>query len=721
MHTPSKSSRNRLKVVLFGIMFIVMVLIGRLGYLQIYKSEELKKGALEQWTKSIPIRPKRGIIYDRKGKKLAVSISTSTVWATPADVKDPKATAAVLAQVLNMDETLVYEKITKNTSVERIKLWISKDEANELRKLRLRGITVADDNKRYYPNGNFASYILGFTDTDNNGLEGIELIFNKYLTGTAGRWVRITDAGNRQLPYDGEKIYDATDGLSLVLTIDETIQHFADKAAEQALFDNKAKNVSIIVMEPNTGDILALSNKKDYDPNNPREPLDEETKKEWESLPLDELKNRWYDSWRNIAISDIYEPGSTFKIITAAAALEENIANVNSHYYCNGFVKDIKGVVLKCSRWYNPHGDQTFVEAMNNSCNVAFVQLGRQVGKETLLKYIKAFGFGENTGIDLPGEQGGIIPSNIDAIKEVHLATMSYGHGIAVTPLQLANALSAIANGGNLMKPRLVKELIDNEGNVVENFEPEIIRKVLSESTSKTMLSMLEQVVSEGTGTKAYVPGYRVAGKTGTAQKIVDGRYVPGKYIASFAAVAPADNPKIAILVVIDDPGAGQYYGGTIASPVAKTVIEETLNYLEVPPVYSEKEKEKIDQKVIVPDIRHMKIGDAGRTLSDLGLRYTTEYLELTSESIILDQFPLPGVEVLKGSIIDLYLNVRTEEIIMPDLSGKTKDEVIDILDELNIQYTFQGNGKVIKQSLEPGNVVDLDMNIEVVFSDNKM
>lgn len=717
MSTPNKSTKNRLRIVLGLVVAIVVVLAGRLFYLQVYNSEGLRKGALEQWTKGIDIKSNRGIIYDRKGKKLAVSVTAYTVWATPADISKPDEVAKSMAGILQMEEEVIYEKLIKNVSTEKLKQWVTREEALELRKLGIRGITVVDNSKRYYPYGNFASYILGFTDIDNNGLDGVEKTFDKYLTGIPGKWVKTTDAANRQMPYDGEKIYDAEDGLSVVLTIDETIQHFADKAATQALLDNKAKNISIIVMDPSTGDILAMANKPDFDLNEPRQPLDPALKAEWDNLPIDELQNKWYNMWRNFAISDVYEPGSTFKVVTAAAALEEGTANLNTHYYCNGFVRDIKGVVLKCASWYNPHGDQTFAEAINNSCNVAFVNMGRDLGKERLYKYIKAFGFGEISGIDLLGEQNGIIPSGTDVIKEVNLATMSYGHGIAVTPIQMVNAFSTIANGGNLMKPRLVKELIDHEGNVVKSFPPEIRRNVLSKQTSETMLKLLEGVVKEGTGRKAYIPGYRVGGKTGTAMKIIDGRYGQGKYIASFGAIAPVDDPKIAILVIIDEP-TGVYYGGTIAGPVIKGVIEDTLNYLEIPTIFTDEEKEIMEDTIIVPDVRNKKISEVGKGLKDLGLRYTTEYQEITTESIILDQFPLPGAEVLKGSIIDLYLNIKPKTIIMPDLTWKTKEDVIKILDDLNLQYTLTGTGKAKSQNPEAGKEINGEINIEVEFSD---
>ncbi len=721
MASPSNASKKRLVFVFVMVSIVVFALIIRLGYIQIVTGEELKKGALEQWTKGIEIKSKRGIIYDRNGKKLAISVSSYTVWASPADIdaKNIKDTAKKVAEVLDMDEEVIYEKITKKQSSVKIKQWITKEEAKKLRNLKLSGIEIVDDNKRFYPYEDFASYILGFTNIDNDGLEGIEKVYDKYLSGTSGRWIKTKDASGKQMPYDGEKIFEAEDGLNVVLTIDETIQHFAEKAAHEASLATQAKNISIIVMEPKTGDILALANMPDYNPNNPREPLNKSLKNEWASLPQDELQKKWYDMWRNFAISDAYEPGSTFKTIVAAAAIEENVANANTGFYCNGFIRDIPGALLKCSRWYNPHGPQTLKQGMENSCNVVFVQLGRMLGKEKLYKYIKGFGFGEPTGIELTGEQGGIIPANTDIIKEVNLATMSYGHGIAVTPIQLINAVSAIANGGNLMKPRLVSQLIDDEGNVVITNEPEVRRKVISKTTSEVMLDMMESVVANGTGTNAYVPGYRVAGKTGTAQKIIDGRYAPGKYIGSFIAAAPAQDPKIAILVVVDEP-TGIYYGGSVAAPVAGKVIEETLSYLEVKPEFTEKEKEEFEYTAEVPDVRNKNIEEAGKILVDLGFKYTTESYYITEDSKVIDQFPLPGTEVSKGSIIDLYLDedFKSEnKIIMPNLEGKSRDDVIKILDGLNLKYQFKGEGIVTKQNPEPGVEIDINSNVEVEFS----
>ncbi len=730
MSTPTISTKRRLIVMLLMVSIVIVALIGKLGYIQIVQGSKLKREALEQWTRDIPIKAKRGIIYDSKGKKLAISISSDTVWCRPADIINPEETAEKVSNILKMDKQNVYDIITSNQSLKKVKMWISKEKADELRDERLSGIEIVDDNKRYYPYGNFAAHILGFTDIDNVGLYGVEKTFDKYLTGTPGRWIKTVDAKNRGLPYNNEKLYEPEDGLSLVLTIDETIQHFAEKASLEALVKNKAKRASVLIMEPNTGDILGMSTKPDYDPNDNRtllfDPekswmiLDDVQKDYWRDMNWSSKEKQLYNSWRNFPINDSYEPGSTFKIITATAGLQENVVTPESHFYCDGYVTQVKGARIKCWRYYNPHGDQTFVEGVQNSCNEVFVALGLRLGQEKMYKYIKGFGFGEKSGINLTGEQTGIIPYSAESMREVNLATISFGQGIAVTPIQLVTAASAVANGGKLMKPRIAKELLDKEGNVVHSFEPEVRRKVISEETSKTMLSILESVVSEGTGGKAYVPGFRVGGKTGTAQKVVDGRYANGKYVASFLAIAPADDPKVVVLVVIDEPSNGEFYGGRIAAPVAGQVIKETLSYLEVKPQFTEdEEKEYNNKNVKVPDVRKMTIREGSKVLSNLGLKYNTETLDVEKNTLIIDQFPLPGTNVQKGSMVDLYVQTKrasVESVVVPSLKGKTENEVISVLNELNLRFQFKGEGVVKSQNPKPGTCVNFNSLVNVEF-----
>ena len=721
MSVPTLSTKRRLIFSLFLISAVVFTLIVRLGIIQVVQGEDLKKQALEQWSRGIPVKAKRGYILDSKGKKLAISVSRDTVWCRPADIEKPEENAKIIAEILGLDKDEVYNKITSKQSIVKIKQWIEKEESRLLREASIKGIELAEDNKRYYPFGSFAAHIIGHNNVDQVGQYGIERAYNKYLTGIPGKWVKTADGAGRQLPYDEERLYEAKDGLNVVLTMDETIQHFAEKAALEVLVKNKAKNVSIIVMEPQTGDLLAMANKPDYDPNYPTVPNDEALAKSWEGLTQEELINKWYDMWRNYSINDVYEPGSTFKIITAAVGLEENVVTPNSKIYCGGYVRQIKsGKPIKCWRYYNPHGDQTFVEGVQNSCNVVFVEVGLRLGAEKMYEYIKAFGFGEPTGLPFSGEALGIIPSSSQAIKDVNLATISFGQGIAVTPIQLITAVSAIANGGNLMVPRVVKELVDSEGNVVHQYEPEIRRKVISEETSKTMMKILESVVTEGTGKSAYVPGYRVAGKTGTAQKVIDGRYADGKYIASFLAVAPANDPKIAVLVIVDEPSNGAYYGGQIAAPVAGQVVKDILSYMDVEPQFTEAEKSTTEnENVTVPDVRNKSITDASKIILALGLKYTTDAYYIEGGAVVLDQFPQPGSVVKKGANLDLYIEStrrETEKIIVPDLTGKTREEALELLNQLNLRFEFSGSGIVVGQIPKAGTEVDFNSLVNVRF-----
>lgn len=668
---PNVTTKKRILIMLIGIMLLFLLLIARLGQIQIIKGDKLRKEALEQWTRDIPVRPKRGIIYDRNGKIMATNMSVDTIWCRPADVENPKETAKKLSEMLEMDENKVYSLITKKQSLVEIKRWVDKDISNALRKELLKGIEIVDDNKRYYPYGEIACHIIGHTDRDNKGQYGIERTYNEQLEGIAGRWIKTVDARQKELPYGNERLYEAQNGKNLVLTVDETIQHFAEKAAYEALVKNKAKHASIIVMQPKTGDILAMATKPDYNPNdkntllyNPDRPweiLSDEEQMIWNEKPWSEKSQQIFDSWRNFPINDNYEPGSTFKIITAAAGLEENVVNKDSKFYCDGYVRQVKSYKpIKCWRYYNPHGSQNFVEGAQNSCNEVFVEVGLRVGAEKMYDYLKAFGFGKKTGIELTGEQYGIAPSSAKNIKEVNLATISFGQGIAVTPIQLVTAVSAVANGGNLMKPRIVKQMVDDEGNVIKENKTEVVRKVLSKETSKTMLEILESVVSNGTGKKAYVKGYHVGGKTGTAQKVIDGRYASGKYIASFMAIAPSYDPQICVLVIIDEPTNGIYYGGQIAAPVAGAIVEDTLKYLDIKPQYNEKEREEVNKNnVVVPDVRNKSITEAGKTLGSKGLDYSTDAYDVQKDDLVLDQYPLPGTTVKKGYMIELYVNKK--------------------------------------------------------------
>lgn len=719
MSQPSISSKKRLLFIFTAVSVVLFGLIIRLGWIQIVKGERYKELANNQQTRDIPIPAKRGIIYDRNGKELAISASTNTVWAHPNEVKEPEQTAAVLASILDLDEETVLTRLTNRQYIVKIAQYIDDDAAKEIRQKRLKGISVAEDNKRFYPYGNFAAYILGHTTTDNKGIAGIELEYDKYLSGVPGRWIKSTDGAGRQLAFSTEKYHQAEDGLNVVLTIDEVIQHFAEKAVKNGLEVNKAKRVSVIVMDVKTGEVLAMAVKPDYDPNDPRTPLDEELKKEIEAMDQNKQLEAWYAMWRNPVINDTYEPGSTFKLITTAAALEEGVATPQSHYFDKGFIM-VAGQRIRNWRWYNPYGDITLTEAVQYSINPVFVELAQKMGVETFYKYIDGFGISDITGIDLPGERTSLM-YNINNVGPVELATISFGQSISVTPIQLINAVSAIANDGKLMKPRIVKELTDSDGNVVHRFEEQMIRQVISEKTSRTMMEIIESVVSDGGGSHAYIPGYRVGGKTGTAQKVVGGRYAPGVYVSSFVGIAPADDPQIAILAIVDEPAGASTYGSTTAAPIAREVLEETLRYLDIKPSYTDKEAEEFNKaKVTIPEVRNLTVKEAAKVLVDNSLQFNTEPEYYADENaIVVDMFPKPGASVAEKSIILLYTKPNESiptTVEVPDLSGKTIKEINIILNNLGLKLKISGNGLAVKQYPEPGSLVESGEIISVEF-----
>lgn len=702
--SPNLQNKRRILVFLLFFFAVTLLLIGRLGYIQLIKGNEYKKGAYEQWSKDVVINAKRGTIYDARGKKLAVSVNANTVVCFPVDVKkgssdrtivnqeeesedtnfiskffnniNKKLTgnkeeellqsslenlksldeiAGILAEILEMDKETVYKKITQNSKYVELKRYITEEQAQKIRDAKITGISIIDDNKRVYPYGNFAAHVIGFTNSDQQGLYGVEATFDKYLTGVPGRLVVNTDGVGRELPYGYNEYFEPKDGYGIVLTIDETIQHFADKAAEEALANTQAKRVNIILMEPETGDIIAMTSKPDYDPNNPREPLDENTKKSWENLTGEDLKKQWYDMWRNPIVNDIYEPGSTFKPLVVAIALQENKTQLNRTYYCDGYARQIKGSNIKCWRYYNPHGQQTLSQVLQNSCNDAMVEIGLDIGAEQFYKYLRALGFGEQSGIDLNGEAVGIV-NHYKYMRDANIATQSFGQGVSVTPLQLVTAIACLANDGELMEPRIVKQLIDNEGNVVKNFDAVTRRTVFSKEVADTLMEMMETVVSVGGAKQAAVPGYSVGGKTGTAQKVINGVYPEGVYISSFIGVAPTSDPKIVCLMTVDEP-QGTYYASVIAAPIVGDMIEETMKYMEIEPQYSEQELGAMANATIeVPNVIGKTIKEASEIIEKYGLQHNVT-LDVEADVIIKDQFPQPGTKVTKKSIVTLILN----------------------------------------------------------------
>ena len=651
-------SKKRLVVVLILACIVFTGLIFRTGYLQLIKGDWLTEKALDQQTRDIPIEPKRGTIYDRNMKELAVSVTKYTVWAKPVEVKDKEAAAKELAPMLGEEYEDVLKLLKKkNMALVRIKRWVDDDVSEKIRDAKLSGIWVAEDNQRYYPYGNFASYVLGHTSDDATGIAGIEMKYDKHLKGKSGRLIVSTDASGREIPHGMEKYYEPVQGNGLVLTIDEVIQHYTEKAVQKAYEINNAKRVTAIAMDPNTGDILAMASKPDYDPNQSRTAIYPYYENELSQYSDKEKIKGYFSMWRNPAVSDTYEPGSTFKLITSSAALEENLVKETDKFVCSGSVT-IGGRRIKCWRHYRPHGEQTFPQGVQNSCNPVFIELGNRLGVSKLYDYIEAFGFMDTTKLDLPGEAKGIL-YNEKNVGPVELATISFGQSISVTPMQLITAISAIANDGKLMEPRIVKEKVDNQGNIVETISPKVVRQVISEETSEKMMEIVQSVVSEGSGKAAYLPGYRVGGKTGTAQKVIDGKYAQGKYICSFIGIAPTDDPQIVVLAIVDEPTGVSAFGSTTAGPIVKEIMSDSLKYLGVEPKYSEEEKAEYEKpKVKVPNIIDLSIEDATKILEENNLKAIQDTdIDVKEGSKVIDIFPKPGAEVPIESSIVLYMS----------------------------------------------------------------
>ena len=659
MKKVKRVSKKRLVLVLILACGLFLGLTFRTGYLQIVKGDWLSTEALDQQTREIPIEPKRGTIYDRNMKEVAVSVTKYTVWCKPVEVKDKEVAAKEVAKILGKEYEDVYKSVSKkNMALVKIQRWIDDDKATQIREAKIPGIWVAEDNQRSYPYGNFAPYVIGHTTNDSQGIAGVEMKYDKKLKGTAGKLIIGTDASGREIPQGTEKYFEPVQGNGVVLTIDEVIQHYVEKAAQKGYELNNAKRVSILAMDPKTGDVLAMASKPDYDPNDSRTPIYPYYQDELDKYSEKDKLKGYYQMWRNPLVSDTYEPGSTFKLVTSVAGLEEGVVKESDKFVCTGHVTVGKRN-LKCWRSYNPHGEQTFVQGVQNSCNPVFVDVGQRLGVDKMYNYIEGFGFMDKTGIDLPGEAKGIT-YNKKNVGPVELATMSFGQSISVTPVQLVTAISAMANDGKLMQPRVVKAYTDNKGNITETIEPKVVRQVISEETSDRIMKIAESVVSQGSGKAAYLPGYRVGGKTGTAQKVIDGVYAQGKYICSFMGIAPTDDPQIVVLAIVDEPnGPNGAFGSTTAGPIVKEVLQDSLKYLGVKPIYTEEEKAKFEKpKVVVPDVRNLAIEDATKVLEEANLHANLDTdIEIEKGTKITDMFPAPGVKVAEGSTIMIYFN----------------------------------------------------------------
>lgn len=720
---PKRKIRIRILYAFIAFAVLLFLLGVRLVFLQIFQGGELQKKAVEQQTRDSLVASQRGAIYDRNQKKLAQSSTAQTVTANPNEIqkakKDIGETAAKLAAVLEMDASDIVAMLEKKTNHVTIKRRIEDETATAVRELELTGIYLQEDAKRYYPYGNFASHILGFVGVDNQGLGGIEMVYDEQLKGVPGRVIALKNALDTDMPFKQEKHIDPENGTNVVLTIDEVIQHFAEKHLETAYYEEKVQaGASAIVTDVQTGEILAMVTKPDFDLNDPFT-LPEATMAQISSIAgnneqAQARSNALQKMWRNKAVVDSYEPGSCFKIITGCMALEEGLITPETPFFCSGS-KKVENRTISCSH-HEGHGAQTFADAVKNSCNPAFIDVGLLVGKEKFKEYYKAFGFLDTTGFDLPGEAKGVFYSDQN-YNTVELATASFGQGPVVTPLQLISAVGAVANGGKLMKPFLVKALLDDEGNVVKKTVPTVVRQVISQKTSEQMCIMLENTVSSGTGQNAYIKGYRVAGKTGTSEKLPRGN---GKYISSFIAFAPANDPKVACLVVLDEPSNGQYYGGAIAAPVVAKILEDTLRYMGVESQYTEEEKETLE--VYVPDVKGLSRDNAIKNLKNEDLNYRI----VGDGETVKNQTPKTGSMLSAGSVVILYTeDSSSQKVTVPDVTNLSLSEARARLAEnrLNMAVTGAGatgnssNLTVANSQMPPaGTEVDEGAVIEVEF-----
>ena len=661
--TTLNSSKKNL-IIIFCIVFVCLLLLcGRLGWIQIVKGSEYSEKATEQQTRDTPIEAERGVIYDTNGKELAVSVTCYTIWVRPSDVKaadedggkkdSAEKVSRTLSEILEMDYDEVKESVTKEQSIVKIKKGIDKDTADKIRDAELPGVEIAEDTKRSYPLGAFASHVLGTVTDDNTGLSGLELQYNTYLSGISGRWINYTDTTGNRLSYGEERYYQAEDGYSIVTTIDQVIQHYTEKAIAQVQKKTSAKRVMAIAMDPENGDILAMAQTPEFDLNDPKTPLDPKEQKKLEAMSDEEKVAYWNKMWRNSLISDVYEPGSTFKLLTTAIALEEDIATMDSTYTCTGSVV-VSGERIHCWRSSNPHGTQNLKQAVGNSCNPVFVQLATEIGIEKFYDYMATFGITGTTGIDFPGE-GSAILQDEESAGPVGLATIGFGQGVAVTPIQLITAICSLGNDGQMMKPRLVKELVDSDGNTVETFDEQVVRQVVSKETASAMCDIMQYVVDEGGAGAAAVDGYKVGAKTGTANKVNDAGtgYSEDTY-SSCIGMAPMDDPKIAVLVIVDSP-KGVRYGSVTAAPGVHQILSDSLRYLNISPD-EDSQKAADEDKVDVPDLVGENVSEAIGILAGDSLSYDMDEKAAEKDDfIVTKQYPAAGTRVKKGSKVYLY------------------------------------------------------------------
>lgn len=696
--------RKRIAFTLSILTLLFTLVAVRIGSLTLFQGKELTSRGVKQWTREGVVTARRGAIVDRNGDVLAQSTTAYIVSANPQLVDDPEKTAQVLAPILGADAESMAAKMKKRgQALVMLKRQVPREQVDSIRALRmeteemqtlLRGISFDEDTRRFYPKGIFLAQTLGLTNVDSLGQSGLESRYESLLKGTEGTLKTEVDAKARLLP-DGETVYvPPEEGCTLRLTVDSVIQGVVEKAMRECMEDNNARAVQCIVMDVNTGEILAICMKPDY---NPEEPPRQDV------ALLNSLM-------RITAIADVYEPGSTFKILTCAAALDSGAAMVNDRFHCSGSIV-VDGDKIRC--WKNSHGSQTLKDALANSCNPAFVNLALRMGTDTMYKYMRSFGLGSPTGIDLPGESAGIL-INSRLVKNVDLARIGFGQSVAVTPLQLIAAASSVVNGGRLMKPYIVDAVLDKDGNVLDKTWPQVVSTPIREETSQTMRALLLNVVDNGGGKNAAIAGYLIGGKTGTAQVYKEGRVVSDVHIGSFIGFAPMDEPRIAVLVTVHEAQVPVDYGSITAAPYARQILEEVLPYLGI-----RRQVAGATQApgVTVPDVGGMSLQEAKKALSQRMLLPQT----VGNGEQVTFQLPYAGSVCRAGDQVMLYTyetNVPEAEdmVAVPDVKGLSMVEASRTLRARGLEMMLSGSGLAVKQTPGAGTYAPRGTQVQVQF-----
>jgi len=708
-----------------------VVLIGRVAWLQFVRGDELSKAAKAQQNSGRTITASRGTIYDSNGTVLAVSISANKVTASRNIINSTgdkydggreayqKMIAKDLSELLSLDYDKLLEKLKGSGNYleiaskldievgEKVSEWKS---AN-----KIKGIYVDSDTKRYYPNGELASHVIGFTGKDGDGLVcGVEVALNDVLKGTNGKIITAVDALGHEVPTDEISRIDPVNGYNVTLTLDATIQYMVEEALSDASIDfGVEEGCCCIVMDPDTGDILAMASNPGFDLNAPYDCPDGMDPSTWINGSAESVEILNSTVWRNKALTDTYEPGSTFKTITACMSLEEGVVTPETEF--SDAPVDLSGWTIHC--WHRAgHGTETFAKAIMNSCNPIMVRASQKLGINTFYSYVASFGFTEKTGIMLSGEANSVIHTNP---TEIDMAVASFGQRLQITPLQLVSAYSAVANGGYLYEPRIVKEITDENGNVIKRYETETVRQVISNDTSEKVLKMLEDTVAKGGGSRAYVSGYRVAGKTGTSETTTTDQ--TGRYVCSFAGIAPADDPEVVILAVVDHPTIGGASGGVQAASIVGRLFQEILDYLEIEKRYTEDDLKNLLSSYDVPSFTSGTVADATYTINLSTFNYVIVGPK-TDDAKIVAQFPAPGVKVARESTIVLYTDLESNisQVRMPDLKGLSLEDAHATLVGMGLNMRAFSLGTVVGQSIEAGTYIDKGSVVELSVIDEE-